>query len=61
MTYHETTAVEEEIYVDRATFFDNNIEHAICCIQKNERGRQGIERALLAKELRKIDLQKKEK
>ena len=56
MTYHETTAVEEEIYVDRATFFDNNIEHAICCIQKNERGRQGIERALLAKELRKIDL-----
>lgn len=32
MTYHETTAPEEEIYVERATFFDNKIEHAICCI-----------------------------
>lgn len=61
MTYHETTAPEEEIFVDRATFFDNKIEHAICCIQKNERGRQGIERALIAKTLRRQDLLKKAK
>ncbi|EGR34503.1 hypothetical protein IMG5_009390 [Ichthyophthirius multifiliis] len=61
MNYHETTAAEEEQFVDNATFFDNNIQHAICCIQKNERGRQGIERALIAKTLRKQDLYRKEK
>lgn len=32
MTYHETVAPEEEVFVDRATFFENKIEHAICCI-----------------------------
>lgn len=38
MTYHESVAPEEEVFIDRATFFDNKIEHAICCLQKNERG-----------------------
>ena len=30
-------------------------------IQKNERGRQGIERALIAKTLRKIEMKKNER
>ena len=39
---------------------DANIETAIRIIQKNERGRQGIERALMARQLRKMEIKKNE-
>lgn len=39
---------EEEVIQDNYTY-DFNLETAIRIIQKNERGRQGIERALKAK------------
>ena len=37
------------------------MEIMICLIQKNERGRQGIDRALYAKLLKKMDQKKHEK
>ncbi|CAK65698.1 unnamed protein product (macronuclear) [Paramecium tetraurelia] len=57
--FHDTTQPEEEVLVDKAVL--ENIEQAIWFIQKNERGRQGIERVLLAKQLKKQEIKKQEK
>ena len=51
---------EEEVWEDR-TMQEMNMDFILCLIQKNERGRQGIERALLAKFLRKQEIKKHEK
>ena len=51
---------EEEIIEERSTI-DAKLDTVIRIIQKNERGRQGIERALIAKLLRKNELKRAEK
>lgn len=51
---------EEEVIEDKLVL-DLDIEKAIWLIQKNERGRQGIDRAILAKNLRKTEQKKAER
>jgi len=46
--FHDSSAPEEEVMEVRSTL-EANMETAIRIIQKNERGRQGIERALMAR------------
>lgn len=58
--FHDTSAPEEEVIEERSAL-DANKETAIRIIQKNERGRQGIERAMIAKTLRKIEFKKVER
>lgn len=59
MQFHETNMPEEEVYDDKPVL--DTIEKAVRYIQRIERGRQGIERAYLAKQLRKMDFKKSEK
>lgn len=48
LEFHDNNAPEEEVLVERVAL-DSNINNAVWLIQKLERGRQGIERVLLAK------------
>ena len=58
--FHDIVMPEEEIIEERSTI-DAKLDTVIRIIQKNERGRQGIERALIAKLLRKNELKRAEK
>jgi hypothetical protein len=51
---------EEEVIEDQFVP-DLDIDKAIWLLQKNERGRQGIDRAIIAKNLRKIEQKKAER
>lgn len=46
--FHDTCEPEEEVIQDRSRL-DANLETAIRIIQKNERGRQAIEKCILIK------------
>ena len=54
-TFHGHTLPEEEIIEDQFVP-DLDVEKAIWIIQKNERGRQGIDRANIAKNLRYVEI-----
>ena len=56
--FHDTNQPEEEV-VDFKFVLEANLETAIRIIQKNERGRQGIEYALKLKYKKKEELKKK--
>jgi len=62
LEFHDTELPEEEEF-EKFPLLGNDIVKAICIIQNNERGRQGIERAILFKrkikeEEKKIEKQK---
>lgn len=56
--FHETSLPEEEVLEDKFVL-EANLETAVRIIQKNERGRQGIEFALKLKYKKKEELKKK--
>ena len=60
MELTESNMPEEEV-IEEKSILDISLETAIRIIQKNERGRQGIQRSYLAKHLKKLDLKKHEK
>ena len=60
LEFNENPMPEEEV-LEEKSILDITLETAIRIIQKNERGRQGIQRSYLAKHLKKLDFKKHEK
>lgn len=57
--FQDNTAPEEEELIERKVL--DSVESAVWFIQKNERGRQGVDRVLMAFQIRKQDIKIREK